>query len=88
MVRTLHPTRSLALVFRVCKSLNIISKRERTYADFDAELGRANEALGRKQDTFAVAATGTWLESLERSLVQMKEYQVRIPIDSLLAYRH
>ncbi|KAK3061755.1 hypothetical protein LTS18_005516 [Coniosporium uncinatum] len=38
-------------------------------------LGRANEAISRKQETYNVGATSTWLESLERSLAQMKEYQ-------------
>ncbi|KAB8416339.1 hypothetical protein FH972_024859 [Carpinus fangiana] len=38
-------------------------------------LGQANERIGRMQETYAVSATGGWLESTERSLVQMKEYQ-------------
>lgn len=38
-------------------------------------LGQANERISRFQDTYAVNATGTWLEALERSLAQMKEYQ-------------
>ncbi|KAF1985900.1 BAR-domain-containing protein [Aulographum hederae CBS 113979] len=51
-------------------------------------LGRANEAIARKQETYAGGATTTWLESLERSLVQMKEYQAaRKKLDSRrLAY--
>jgi hypothetical protein len=39
------------------------------------EFGRANEAIGRKQDTFVAQSTTAWLESLERSLAQLKEYQ-------------
>ncbi|KAK5008370.1 hypothetical protein LTR60_005463, partial [Cryomyces antarcticus] len=41
-----------------------------------ASLGRANERIGRMQETYVANATSSWLESLERSLVQMKEYQV------------
>lgn len=38
-------------------------------------LGRANERLARMQETYVANATSSWVESLERSLVQMKEYQ-------------
>ena len=38
-------------------------------------LGRANERIARMQETYCANATSSWLESLERSLVQMKEYQ-------------
>jgi len=38
-------------------------------------LGRANERLARMQETYVANATSSWLESLERSLIQMKEYQ-------------
>lgn len=37
--------------------------------------GRTQERLARAQETYITAATNSWLESLERSLVQMKEYQ-------------
>jgi hypothetical protein len=40
-----------------------------------SSLGRANERLARVQETYVAAATSSWLEGLERSLVQMKEYQ-------------
>lgn len=40
-----------------------------------SSLGRANERLARLQETYVASATTTWLEGLERSLVQMKEYQ-------------
>lgn len=40
-----------------------------------SSLGRANERIGRMQETYVANATSSWLESLERSLVQMKEYQ-------------
>ncbi|RMD41474.1 hypothetical protein DV735_g3640, partial [Chaetothyriales sp. CBS 134920] len=37
--------------------------------------GRTQERLARSQETYITAATSSWLESLERSIVQMKEYQ-------------
>ncbi|KAF2263900.1 BAR-domain-containing protein [Lojkania enalia] len=40
-----------------------------------SSLGRANERLARVQETYVSSATTTWLEGLERSLAQMKEYQ-------------
>lgn len=51
-------------------------------------LGRANERIARMQETYCANATSSWLESLERSLVQMKEYQrARKQLDSRrLAY--
>jgi len=39
-------------------------------------MGRANERIARTQESYVVNATGGWLESLERSLAMMKEYQV------------
>lgn len=41
-----------------------------------ADMGRTNERIGRIQETYVANATTSWLESLERSLAQMKEYQV------------
>lgn len=38
-------------------------------------MGRTQERLARSQETFITAATDSWLDSLDRSLVQMKEYQ-------------
>jgi len=38
--------------------------------------GRANDRVARLQETYVADATTTWLESLERSLAMMKEYQV------------
>ena len=38
-------------------------------------LGRADERIARMQETYCANATSSWLESTERSLVQMKEYQ-------------
>ncbi|KAK5065242.1 hypothetical protein LTR84_001080 [Exophiala bonariae] len=50
--------------------------------DIDSEIGqclamfgRTQERLARVQESYITSATNTWLESLERSLVQMKEYQ-------------
>ncbi|KAK3366285.1 hypothetical protein B0T24DRAFT_535366 [Lasiosphaeria ovina] len=38
-------------------------------------MGRANERVSGIQESFVNEATATWLESLERSLAMMKEYQ-------------
>lgn len=38
-------------------------------------LGRTQERLARAQESYIAGATTTWLESLERAIVQMKEYQ-------------
>jgi hypothetical protein len=40
-------------------------------------MGRANERLAGLQEQYAADATALWLESLERSLAMMKDYQVR-----------
>lgn len=40
-----------------------------------AAFGRTQERLARTQESYISAATNTWLESLERGLVQVKEYQ-------------
>ncbi|KIW17076.1 hypothetical protein PV08_04267 [Exophiala spinifera] len=37
--------------------------------------GRTQERLARAQETYITSATNSWLESLERSQVQMKEFQ-------------
>lgn len=37
--------------------------------------GQANERIARFQDTYASNATSSWLEALDRSLAQMKDYQ-------------
>ena len=42
-------------------------------------MGRANERAAGIQEQYVADATATWLESLERSLAMMKEYQVRRP---------
>jgi hypothetical protein len=39
------------------------------------QLGRANERIARIQENYCTNATGSWLESLERSLIQLKDYQ-------------
>jgi UDP-2,3-diacylglucosamine pyrophosphatase LpxH len=58
------------------------------YGQCLSTLGRANERIARMQETYCANATSSWLESLERSLVQMKEYQkARKQLDSRrLAY--
>lgn len=47
-------------------------------------LGRTNERIARIQENYVAKATSTWLESLERSLAQMKEYQVRSSTEHLM----
>lgn len=49
------------------------------YAYPDSGVGRTNERIGRIQETYVANATTSWLESLERSLAQMKDYQVCFP---------
>lgn len=39
-------------------------------------MGRTNERIARHQESYVVNSTNGWLESLERSLAMMKEYQV------------
>lgn len=43
-------------------------------------MGHASERIAGLQDHFAQDITAAWLESLERSLAMMKEYQVRQPL--------
>lgn len=41
-------------------------------------LGQGNERVAGIQETYVAQATSYWLESLERSLAMMKEYQVSL----------
>lgn len=41
-------------------------------------MGRTNDRIARIQEGFVANITTGWLESLERSLAMMKEYQVCI----------
>jgi hypothetical protein len=45
-------------------------------ADSSAGMGRTNDRIARIQESYVANATTGWLESLERSLAMMKEYQV------------
>ena len=45
-------------------------------ADVETGLGRAQESIARKQEGYLATTTSTALEGLERSLAQMREYQV------------
>lgn len=40
------------------------------------DVGQVNERIARIQETYAAQATSSWLEALERSIAQMKDYQV------------
>lgn len=55
------------------------TNREETIAYSVPAVGQANERIARVQDSYAMNATNVWLESMERSLAQMKEYQVCFP---------
>ena len=39
-------------------------------------MGRSNERIGRIQEGYISRASSSWLDSAERSVAQMKEYQV------------
>ena len=43
------------------------------------DMGQANEKIARIQDSYVSKVSETWLESMERTLTQMKEYQVCKP---------
>lgn len=38
--------------------------------------GRTEERVARVQESYIAQANATWMESLDRSMTQMKEYQV------------
>ncbi|GMF75863.1 unnamed protein product [Aspergillus oryzae] len=40
------------------------------------EFGRTEERIARLQESYIAEANSSWLESLDRSLAQMKQYQV------------
>lgn len=40
-------------------------------------MGRTNDKIARLQETYVANTSSSWLESLERSLAMMREYQVR-----------
>lgn len=48
-----------------------------THLTYMPVFGRTEERIARIQETYIGQATSSWLESLERSLTQMKDYQVR-----------
>lgn len=56
--------------------------------DFRSVFGRTEERVARIQESYISQATSSWLESLDRSLTQMKDYQhARKKLDSRrLAY--
>ena len=72
MGKTLKTIRSLVNALYVCRSA-LISP---VVAYQHTAMGRTNERIARVQETYTANATTSWLESLERSLAQMKEYQV------------
>lgn len=40
--------------------------------------GRTEERVARVQESYIAQANASWMESLDRSMTQMKEYQVSI----------
>jgi hypothetical protein len=74
MARTLNqiPSSDDALQVSVVSFLQIQEYHINSVLAF----GQANERIARTQETYVASATSSWLESLERSLAQMKEYQV------------
>lgn len=50
--------------------------RDSQFGNCLIEMGRANEQVANIQEQYANDATKYWLDSLERSVAMMKEYQV------------
>jgi hypothetical protein len=73
MARILSLILSLAIVL----SVRILVRESGIHADWVIAMGRTNERIARNQEVYVANATNCWLESLERSLVMMKEYQAR-----------
>lgn len=73
MAKTLSPILSLAIVL----SVRVLGKESGIHTDWITAMGRANERISRTQEVYVANATNGWLESLERSLAMMKEYQVQ-----------
>ncbi|RPA87310.1 BAR-domain-containing protein [Ascobolus immersus RN42] len=51
-------------------------EHDSTFGTCLTKFGLANERIARLQDTYVERASATWLETTERSLAQMKDYQV------------
>ena len=56
------------------------------HADCVIAMGRANDRVARTQEVYVANATSGWLESLERSLAMMKEYQVHLFYPPICGY--
>lgn len=54
--------------------------RDSEFGNCLIEMGRANEQVANIQEQYANDATRYWLDSLERSVAMMKEYQVCTPV--------
>lgn len=57
--------------------MNILLSGEKITDHYVPVFGRTEERIARVQESYINQATSSWLESLERSLTQMKDYQVR-----------
>jgi hypothetical protein len=51
-----------------------------------AVMGRTNDKIARLQETYVANTSNGWLESMERSLAMMREYQVPV-LDTTLISR-
>ena len=67
-------------IFGQCLISQYLRAELMNVAKQDKGTGRTNERIGNIQENYVSSATSSWLESLDRSLVQMKEYQVRITL--------
>lgn len=43
-------------------------------------MGRTQERISRMQETYVSQANLSWMESLDRSVAQMKEYQASVNV--------
>lgn len=68
---------SLILNLAIVLLVRILVKESGINAYWVIAMGRANERVARTQEVYVANATNGWLESVERSLAMMKEYQVR-----------
>jgi len=45
-------------------------------------VGQVNERIARLQETYGAQASSSWLATLERSMAQMKDYQVGLRLSA------
>lgn len=75
-LRTTEMISSLIPSLAIASLVGLLTMHKRVHIlTYYPAMGRTNERIARVQETYTAHATTGWLESLERSLVQMKEYQ-------------